>query len=184
MITAVLSALWFFLPAGVANVTPIIVAKIPILVSFRTPLDLGKTYRGQRILGDHKTWRGLVLGVVAAIMVVYLQQWLFTISVPIRAVSLLPYSSLHPVMLGFLFGFGALFGDAFASFFKRQNGIQSGERWIPFDQIDYVLGGIIFSSWIAPLEWQWYIIVIVVWVLIHPLASIIGYFTGFKAVPW
>src|SRR5712691_11772070 len=49
-------ALWFFLPAFLAN---------PMAVVFGggTPIDLGRSLRdGQRVFGDGKTWRGLLGG--------------------------------------------------------------------------------------------------------------------------
>src|SRR5439155_16292119 len=55
-LAAIPHALWFFLPAYVAN---------PMAVVFGggTPIDFGRTLRdGERLFGDGKTWRGLVGG--------------------------------------------------------------------------------------------------------------------------
>ena len=41
--------------------------------------------------------------------------------------------------------FGALFGDIIESFFKRRIGKNRGENWIPFDQLDFIVGVLIFS---------------------------------------
>src|SRR3989338_6934553 len=70
-------ALWFFLPVGIANCTPIIAAKIPLLEQWSYPIDFYKTFRGKRILGDHKTIRGLVIGILAAIATVVIQQFIY-----------------------------------------------------------------------------------------------------------
>jgi CDP-2,3-bis-(O-geranylgeranyl)-sn-glycerol synthase len=45
--------------------------------------------------------------------------------------------------------FGALLGDIIESFFKRRVGRKRGEDWIPFDQIDFILGVLFFSFLIA-----------------------------------
>ena len=51
----ILQALWLILPAYVANASA-------VLVGGGTPVDFGKNWRdGKRILGDGKTWRGLLL---------------------------------------------------------------------------------------------------------------------------
>src|SRR2546429_9475735 len=55
---AIPQALWFFLPAFVAN---------PMAVVFGggTPIDFGRTLRDrERLFGDGKTWRGGVGGAV------------------------------------------------------------------------------------------------------------------------
>ena len=41
--------------------------------------------------------------------------------------------------------FGALIGDIIESFFKRRVGIERGKNWIPFDQLDFILGVLFFS---------------------------------------
>src|ERR1700739_3392699 len=68
--------LWFFLPAGAANVTPIFMAQVRQLKQFDAPMDLGKTFRGKRIFGSHKTWRGLIAGIIFGTLTLELQQLL------------------------------------------------------------------------------------------------------------
>ena len=65
----ILFALWFFLPAGIANMSPILVANLPGLKRLKAPMDFGLTFRGQRVFGTHKTWRGFVVGIIAATLV-------------------------------------------------------------------------------------------------------------------
>lgn len=58
MVHDVLCVLYFFVPAYLANMSPVLVRGwFPAL---STPIDGGRTFRGRRILGDHKTWRGSV----------------------------------------------------------------------------------------------------------------------------
>src|SRR4051794_37558808 len=121
MLKEIFFALWFFAPAGAANVMPILVAPIPWLKRFNAPMDFGLAFRGKRVLGSHKTWRGLISGVLAALLALWLQQlmvahigWLHEWT---RQVD---YASLPTLILGPLFGLGALGGDAIESFFKRQ----------------------------------------------------------------
>jgi len=119
------------LPAGVANTVPVIAAKYSWLPALNRPLDGGATFRGRRVLGDHKTWRGLLVGIVfGSITGIILGQ---------------------SAVVGGLLGFGALAGDAAKSFFKRQLNIAPGKPWPLFDQLDYVLGALLVASFMFPL---------------------------------
>lgn len=180
----ILFALWFFLPAGIANMAPVIANKIPLLHKLGMPIDGGKTFRGKRIFGDHKTVRGFVAGVIAALGVVLIQMFLYahiswfqSISAPVN------YSQPIVILLGISLGFGALAGDAIKSFFKRQAGYKSGSSWFPFDQIDYIIGGIIASLPFITLSASTYLAIVLVWFLIHPVATIIGWLLKLKDSP-
>lgn len=174
-------AIWFFIPAGVANAAPIIAAKIPGLSKLTAPLDFNIMFRGKRFFGEHKTWRGLIVGIIAAIAVVYLQQLInqqvFLEFIPVNAEE---YLFNSPVLLGFLFGFGALMGDAIESFFKRQKPIAPGKAWFPFDQIDYIIGGCLATAALVQLSYAQYLTVFIVWFLMHLLFSYIGYLLNLK----
>jgi CDP-2,3-bis-(O-geranylgeranyl)-sn-glycerol synthase len=175
-----LYALWFFVPAGFANATPIVVAKWPILRDWRTPLDFGRTYRGRRILGNSKTWRGLVCAAAVGLLVFALQQRLAAhlggFSVYLRSVK---YASL-PLTLGLLLGIGALLGDAAESFFKRQRGIAPGHSWFPFDQLDYIVGACLLAAVVVVLPVKLYVCILVLWLLMHLLFTYIGYLLHLK----
>ena len=62
MISYLVFALLFFLPAGVANATPVLANKIPLLNRWDAPMDFGRSWKGQRVFGDNKRWRGFVTG--------------------------------------------------------------------------------------------------------------------------
>lgn len=180
----ILFAIWFFLPAGAANAAPIVAAKLPYLSKLSAPIDFGKKYRGRRILGEHKTWRGLVTGIVVATVVVYGQQLLsqgaYIEFIPEDAESYLFYS---PLLLGFLFGFGALAGDAVESFFKRQKNVPAGKAWFPFDQLDYIVGGCLAAAVLVQLRLEEYAVILAIWFVMHLLFSYIGYLLSLKKEP-
>lgn len=72
---SVLHALLVFLPAYVANMSPVLVAKL--IPGWKAPIDGGRLGKdGKRLLGPGKTWRGLVggtlLGAVTAVVVALL----------------------------------------------------------------------------------------------------------------
>lgn len=187
---SLLLAFWFFLPAGLANASPVVLNKLPYWNRWNTPLDLSKTFRGKRLFGDNKKWRGLLGGIVIASLAVWIQHRLARSgSVPISAgISQLTgeinYYDTSILWLGPLLGFGALMGDAIGSFFKRQLGIKPGERWFPFDQLDYIAGGLLASALVVQLNHWWQVgSVILVWFGMHLIASYIGWLLGLKPKP-
>lgn len=180
MLKIIFTALWFFAPAGLANMVPVFAAHLPILKNWNAPLDFGKTWRGVRVFGDNKTWRGLIAGVITAIFIVWLEQALYSIFPGIRNLVLLNYPSYNFVLLGVLLGLGAIAGDAIESLVKRARGIGEGQSWFGFDQIDYIIGGIVFSYFYVPLPISWYIVVLVFYFGFHLLTTTIGYYVGLK----
>ncbi|MGI8420463.1 MAG: CDP-archaeol synthase [Candidatus Levyibacteriota bacterium] len=183
ILAIVFFAFWFFSPAGLANVCAFASGKIRILRPLNQPVDFYLKFRGKRILGSHKTIRGFIVGILAAIIGVYLQVFFYNIFPWQQKIFPISYNVINPVVLGFLLGFGALAGDAIKSFFKRQMGIQPGRSWFPFDQIDYILGGIVFTWFYVPLVWYQYIVLFFVWFLIHPLATFIGFLFKLRPKP-
>ena len=185
MLQDLFTALWFFLPAGLANMFPVFAAKLPVLKNWDYPMDFNLQFRGQRVLGSHKTIRGLITGVVIGIIIVGLQKELYLNWAPsLRSILAVNYTQINFVYLGALLGFGAIFGDAVKSFFKRQLNIPSGETWMFFDQIDYILGGIVFTYWYAPLSLEQYIYLTVLYFGLHMLTTVIGYLIGLKEKPF
>jgi CDP-2,3-bis-(O-geranylgeranyl)-sn-glycerol synthase len=146
--TIILQAFWIVIPIYVANASAVIVGG-------GTPIDFGKTWRdGRRILGDGKTWRGLLagtfLGMTAGFGLVVGAQYL-----NMNGYSYLGLTDFEgfPFMILILFSlcFGALFGDIVESFFKRRIGKDRGQDWIPFDQLDFLVGALVSSFLMSEL---------------------------------
>jgi CDP-2,3-bis-(O-geranylgeranyl)-sn-glycerol synthase len=176
-------AIWFLLPAAVANMTPIFFARLPVVRAWDAPLDFGRRLNGRELLGSHKTWRGLISGTVVAMLIFWLQQLIYSHSSWLQQVCAgLDYSSL-PLLLGPLLGFGALAGDALKSFFKRQLQIPSGKSWFPFDQLDYIVGALLVSLCFVILPLSVYIWIVVIWFVTHLIVSYVGWRLGLKEAP-
>lgn len=168
-----IAALLFFLPAGIANMSPVLINKIPYVNQWRTPLDLGKSYKGKRILGDNKTWRGLIFGtLIGGISAVIISK--------LNANTI---GTLDPFWAGCVLGAGALLGDAIESFFKRLRGVKPGQLWFPFDQIDYIIGGLLAIYLFMPLPFWVMVTVFVVYFGLHILIAYVGYLLGLKKTP-
>ena len=177
-------ALWFFLPAGMANMMPVFAAFIPGLKNFDQPMDFGKEFRGKRIFGAHKTIRGLVIGVIFATLTLWLQQIAIAHNSGLASLTAqVNYQDLPLLIVGPLFGLGALFGDAIESFFKRQVNIRPGDGWFPFDQTDYIIGGALATAPFIQLSILQYVSLLVLWLAVHVIASYIGYLIGVKQKP-
>ena len=131
-----LQVLYFFLPAYVANMAPVLVRDL--CPSWAIPIDGGRTFRGTRVLGDHKTWRGLIAGTVAGVVVFALQVAAYRAGIW-TGVALVDYGAVGLVP-GLLLGLGTGVGDAVKSFWKRQLGIAPGASWPGFDQLDFMAG--------------------------------------------
>ena len=143
----IIQALWLILPAYVANASA-------LLLGGGTPIDFGKTwYDGRRILGDGKTWEGLffgtLMGVTAGFGFSALAKYADSINFPIHIDDFTGFPMMIPII--FSICFGALIGDILESFFKRRVGKERGEDWIPFDQIDFILGVLLFSFLMSSL---------------------------------
>jgi CDP-2,3-bis-(O-geranylgeranyl)-sn-glycerol synthase len=183
MINEIIFVWWFFSPAGVSNVGAFLAGKIPMLKKYSYPADFGIKFRGKRLLGSNKTLRGFIFGILASIVIVYLQIFLYENFQSVREMIRLDYSSINPVLFGALSGFGALFGDSIKSFFKRQVGVPPGHSWVPFDQIDYILGGMLFTSFYIQLTTSEYLLLFVMFFILHPLTTLLGYLLKLKKSP-
>jgi CDP-2,3-bis-(O-geranylgeranyl)-sn-glycerol synthase len=98
----------------------------------------------RRWLGDHKTVVGFLLGVAVATVITFIQ------SLIAWREGLAPYDRW--LTLGLACGFGALGGDALKSLIKRRCGIPPGQPWIPADQLDFVISGLVALSLFVTLR--------------------------------
>lgn len=110
----------------VANVVPWASGRL-FGARFNVPLDFGGTLSdGSRLLGDHKTWRGLIAGVLACAL---LAQWLG-----------------RGWALGLAFGSLSLAADTASSFAKRRLHVAPGRESPMLDQLPEALLPLIVLS--------------------------------------
>lgn len=173
----ILKCLWFILPAGFANMVPVLVRRFKILA---IPVDFNKHFKGKPIFGQAKTWRGAITGLVLALILFTIQKWLYQFSF-FERISLIDYNQ-YSLLLGFLLGFGAIFGDLLESFLKRRLNIPPGKPWIPFDQIDWVLGALVFSFFVYIPSWPIILTIIFSGFILHLLVNYIGFLLKIKEI--
>ncbi|HIH01986.1 TPA: CDP-2,3-bis-(O-geranylgeranyl)-sn-glycerol synthase [Thermoplasmata archaeon] len=184
-VEAALAGLWLMLPALIPN-------SAAVLVGGGTPMDLGKTWRGMRILGDGKTWRGFVGGAAAGVMFGAFQIALGESADLGDAWSHGGWPSAFVVVL--CLGLGSMVGDSMGSFIKRRLGVERGIKAPGLDQYNFVIGAV---ALVMIFEFGWFdhhfvegnaiwglVAVLVVVPLLHRGINIIGYKMGKKNVPW
>ncbi|HML05077.1 MAG TPA: CDP-2,3-bis-(O-geranylgeranyl)-sn-glycerol synthase [Methanobacterium sp.] len=155
--------IYFMLPAYLANASA-------LAFGGGKPLDSGRTFTdGRRIFGDGVTWRGTLIGAGIGILIGLLQ-------------GIISGNIIQGILLGFFLGAGALIGDACGSFVKRRMNIERG-RPTPFlDQLDFVVGALIFASIIVILPFYMIILILIISFILHLSANIIAYLFGIKKV--
>lgn len=170
MIAAVLHALYFFIPAYVANTCA-------CLLGGGKPLDHGRTFSdGRRILGDGVTIRGSFLGIMSGVTAGVLMAYF-------EGFAASPQGT-EKILLAFLLSTGAIAGDAAGSFIKRRLNIARGAPAPVLDQLNFVIGGLLFASLIYPIKLETILILLILTPIGHLMVNFTGYHLKLKDVPW
>ena len=165
----ILASLYFFLPAYIANMSPVLFRKLPFLGK-----PINKT-----LFGAHKTWRGLFVAVVAGTLVFYLQKTAYLSG--FTSLALIDYSDFS-LTLGFLLGLGAILGDLVKSYYKRKMGIEPGKPWPFWDQEDFVFGGLLLGFFVYVPSAETALVIFLASPILHVLVNYIGYLLGIRKV--
>jgi len=157
-----LDALLFIGPSYVANAAP-------LLLGGGTPLDGGRNFLdGERILGAHKTVRGLFAGIIAG-----------------SAIGLAESPVDGRLLLGgFMIALGTVLGDLVGAFLKRRIRIKPGGPLPIVDQLDFVLGGLLLGNLVFPLSLLSILVVVLVTPPIHLGTNYGAYLLGIKRTRW
>ena len=165
IITLIVEALKFIFPAYCANA-------LPVLAGGGLPMDFGRNFLdGQRVFGKNKTWRGFFFGWTIGTLVGLAEGAVFG---PV------PFSVLFSVLTPL----GALLGDLTGAFIKRRLGIAPGGLLPVIDQIDFVVGAVVFSLPVAVISLELAVAVIVITPPIHLLTNFVAYKLKLKSNPW
>lgn len=150
------------------------------------PLDGGAMWRGQRILGDHKTVRGfLVLPGVVALMLASLGP-----AATARGVAVWPLDAVSYGVLGLAAGLGFMLGELPNSFLKRRLGVAPGatapsgalrSALLVTDRVDSILGLLVTVSLLVPTPWVIWVLLLGPGALLHLLFSALLHLRGVKA---
>jgi CDP-2,3-bis-(O-geranylgeranyl)-sn-glycerol synthase len=147
------------------------------------PIDGGRSLGGKRVLGDGKSWEGLIAGAVIGMFMGIVQMVVFPFlpwgasPIPLNIVAMSP-------VLGFLIGLGAMVGDIVASLFKRKIGLKRGMSAPILDQDDFVVGALVFAALVVLVRFEWFVLLLILTPIFHYAASYIGYKVKIKKTPW
>lgn len=157
---------YLMLPAYAANMAPPFVR---FWKGWNRPIHAG-------LLGPHKTVVGFAVGMISAITVTGIQN---LIASPLALVN---YA--HWPWLGLGFGAGAMAGDAIKSLLKRRRGIAPGAAWIPFDQLDFVIGSLLIVAPFAGLGIGDVMLVLGLSLVADIAVNRVAYRLHIKTSPW
>ncbi len=171
-----LRCIYLTLPGIAANMAPVLVKNY--FKWMAKPIDFGKSVRRHRIFGDNKTIRGGVFGILFSIAVTFAQFLLYD-RIFLRALSFFDYGS-DWLAAGFLIGLGVVVGDLVNSFIKRRVGLKPGKPFIPFDQLNSLVGALIFIMPIYVPSLEVIFTLLILAFILHIGINLLGYFIGLK----
>lgn len=150
------------------------------------PIDFGRSWRGKRIFGDSKTWRGLAIALVAGTLFGLLWFYLSK-SGPLGQVYYGAFDfRITDPFFGLYLAAGAMLGDLLNSFLKRRLGMAPGQPLWGFDQLNLIFGGLLVAYFLAPtfITAEELVALIIITFAIHLLGNQIAYCTKKKRVRW
>ena len=208
-----LMVLWLYLPGFLANTFAMMWGKwLPKTGYGPWPIDGGRTMKdGNRILGDGKTWNGLIGGSLTSgllcVLIVSLMGDVPTssnIESGVFAHPLTGYEgtwfdlgsvAMSAFVLGSFLGFACLIGDSTGSFIKRRRGLKrEGDvsskapllDTLPFAIMVFLWGQLFLqdsllsdTELILPM-----VVIVVITPILHRSFNLIGYYIGWKDVPY
>jgi len=154
------------LPVYLANMAPPFVRFWP---GWNPPISVP-------LLGSHKTVVGFAAGVAVAVAAAFIQsrlRWYCSLLSP-----------SHWLAAGFAAGFGAMAGDSLKSFFKRRLRIAPGQRWIPFDQLDFILGRLVALSFFVRLDWIDIALICAISFVGDVMVNQLSFYLGIRETRW
>src|SRR3989344_2614114 len=174
MLAESLKLIYFLFPVYIADIMPLLFRNK--LKSLEFPLDLGIKLEGNSLFGAHKTFRGILVAILFGTIMFYFQK-------VININSIIIYRD-YSVLLGFFLAIGAMFGDLFKSFIKRRINIIPGHNFFIADQIDAVLGAILFSSLIIKFTYLQIVLMVVFTYFLKLLLSYVGFVLHIRKHKW
>ncbi|MEA2075056.1 MAG: CDP-2,3-bis-(O-geranylgeranyl)-sn-glycerol synthase [Euryarchaeota archaeon] len=179
IIDTIIVAIWLMLPAYIPN---------PSAAFFggKTSIDRGICWGKNRLLGDGKTYEGLVKGISCGFLVGVVQHLFLGDYVNLPSFGIFPFFFVTL----FCLSAGAMLGDLLGSFIKRRVGLQRGAPFPLLDQLDFVAGAwlllfLFARAWfIESFSLNVILAVIVITPLLHLLTNYVGFKIGRKQVPW
>ena len=140
-------------------------------------MDFGRNFiDGKRIFGNNKTFRGFFFGWGVGFGVGLTEGFVFGFET-------------YPIFFSLLIPLGALLGDLAGAFIKRRLNIAPGGLLPVVDQIDFVVGAVLFALplvllGLLGLSWEVAVTALVITPPIHLFTNFLAYELKLKKNPW
>jgi len=152
------------------------------------PIDRGRKFRGKRIFGDNKTYRGVVVVSLGTVFGFGLQSLLLHRIASVRSVELFDYAFFKSVTLGGAVGVAAMLSELPNSFIKRRFEIAPGRAakgwkgvvFYVYDQIDFLLGSWLVLAIVVPVTVERALLSAGLLLVAHQMMSSAGYALGMR----
>lgn len=172
-LTFIMQSVWYLAPMGIANMAPVFMRNT--LKPLGVPVD--KYLGNKQIFGSHKTVRGILVAIPFGFVAFAIEQLLARHLD--ASIGFFDYRTMT-LWFGILAGLGAILGDLFRSAIKRRSHIRPGGRFVPLDQLDYVIGGMLFTAFLFRPTLSIILVTLIIGGLLHALTSWIAYLLGLK----
>jgi CDP-archaeol synthase len=152
------------------------------------PIDQGRSFRGKRIFGANKTYRGVVVVGLGTMVGFGLQSLLLHRIASIRGIELFDYAFFKSLAIGLAVGVAAMLSELPNSFIKRRFEIAPGsvaKGWkrvifYVYDQIDFLLGAWLVLAVVVPFTVERALLSAGLLLVAHQLMSSAGYALGMR----
>ena len=155
------------------------------LARLAKPIDRGVVFRGHRLFGPNKTYRGLAAVGVGSALGYTLQG----LSPELQPPGLRHFPLIHLSLFGLALGTASMLSELPNSFLKRQLGIAAGAPGRGFlaplfyilDQVDLLVGAwLVAWPWVSP-TWTRVLASVLFVLVVHQALSALGALLGMRA---
>jgi CDP-archaeol synthase len=178
---------------GVALVAPLlgglvchgVCIRSGLLKGLAHPIDGGTDFRGRRLLGDNKTFRGLLCVALGTAGTQLLIGWPLLARCQPGGI----HRFASTAMLGAAIGSAAMVAELPNSFLKRQLAIAPGAQaagalrvvFHVLDQVDVLVGAWLVLALVVPVTWERVLASAVFMYPAHQAITAVGYLLGMRA---
>jgi CDP-archaeol synthase len=152
------------------------------------PVDRGAEFRGRRVFGANKTWRGIAaMALGTALGFVIQAVWLHNYE-SVRQLELFDYTLPKMSIVGLLVGFACGISELPNSFIKRQIDIAPGKTatgavnliFYILDQVDFLVGAWIVLGFVVEVTLLRALYSIIFLFVTHQVISFLGFLLGMR----
>jgi hypothetical protein len=179
---------YLFAPVLVGLTVHGFVIRLGLLRSLFSAIDRGAEFRGKRVFGENKTWRGIFSTTLGTGLGFVLQAvWLHNYE-SVQRLELFDYGWAKALIVGLLVGLACGLSELPNSFIKRQIGIAPGATasgavnvlFYILDQVDFLVGAWIVLSFVVTISWIRVLYSFVFLFITHQVISFLGYLLGMR----